>query len=202
MARQNNNSASPKTTKKGFHWAFWFPYPTSWLKAFILTFIFLLIVYLFDVQDRSGKSLAYLSNSSSVLVISGLISILSPIPIISFIHHFLHLFIGNLIPAIQAPEVGKVRGFIPKIISWWEGLYGWLIIVLSTLTTCCLIFIFIPEEIVFKTRFARQMSVENSFISSVFATLWTINAALLYQFEYLFKRHLIKSYTNQNKKHA
>jgi hypothetical protein len=196
MTQQNHNSASPKTSKKGFKWAFWIPYPTSWLKAFILTFIFVVIVYLFGVQGRTGKSLAYLSSNPSTLAISGLISALSPIPIISFIHHFLHLFIGNLIPSIQAPEVGKVKGFMPKLIIWWEGLYGWLVITLSTLAASCLIFIFVPEKIIVQTRFYSQVSTGNQFITSAFVTLWTINAALLYQFEYLFKRHLIKSYTN------
>jgi hypothetical protein len=124
MAQQNQNSASAKRSKKGFRWAFWFPYPTSWLKALILVLMFPIVGYLIGVQDRTGGSMAYLSRSTSVLMISGLISILSPIPIISFIHHFLHLFVGNLIPSIQAPEVGKVKVFTPQLISWWEGLYG------------------------------------------------------------------------------
>jgi hypothetical protein len=196
MTQQNHNSASPKASRKGFKWAFWIPYPTSWLKALVLALMFLVIIYLIDVQGRTGASLAHLSGSANVLIISGLISLLFPIPAISLIHHFLHLCVGNLIPSIQAPEVGKVKGFTPKLISWWEGLYGWLVIVLSTLIASCLIFIFVPESIVFESRIYHQVSTVNQFITSAFATLWTINAALLYQFEYLFKRHLIKSYSN------
>jgi hypothetical protein len=196
MTQQNHNSASPKTSRKGFKWAFWIPYPTSWLKAFILAVILPVVTYLIGVQDRTGSSIVYISKSINILIISGLISLLSPIAIISFIHHFFHLFVGNLIPSIQAPEVGKVKGFTPKLISWWEGLYGWLVIVLSTLIASCLIFIFVPESIVFESRIYHQVSTANQLITSAFATLWTINAALLYQFEYLFKRHLIKSYSN------
>lgn len=200
MTQQNHNSASTKISKKGFRWASWFPYPTAWLKALILVLIFPIVLYLIGVQDRTGSSMAYLSNNRSIVIISWLISIISPIPIIAFIHHFLHLSIGNLVPAIQAPEVGKVKGFTPKLISWWEGLYGWLVIVLSTLIASCLVHIFIPEQIIRGSITIDRISESNKLLISVFGTLLITAAALLYQFEYLFKRHLINSYSNLGKK--
>ncbi len=194
----NHNSASTKRNKKGFRWAVWFPYPTSWLKAFILMLILSLIIYISDVQDRIGDSLAHITRSTAVLIISGLISILSPIPIVSFIHHFLHLCIGNLMPTIQSPEIGKVTGLSPKFISWWEGLYAWLVIALSTIIASCLVFIFLPDDMIIRIIRSRLTS-ENEKIAIIFGLLWIINAALIYQFEYLFKRHLIAAYSNYPK---
>ncbi len=195
---QNHSSASAKRNQKDFRWAVWFPYPTSWLKAFVLTLILSLIIYISDVQDRIGDSLAHITRSTAVLIISGLISILSPIPIVSFIHHFLHLCIGNFMPTIQAPEIGKVTGFSPKLISWWEGLYAWLVIALSTIITSCLVFIFLPDEMIISIISSRLAS-EDEKITIIFGLLWIINAALIYQFEYLFKRHLIATYSNSPK---
>lgn len=198
MTQPNHKGASTKRNNK-FRWAVWFPYPTSWLKAFILMLILSLIIYISDVQHRIGDSLAYITINTEVLMISGLISILSPIPIISFIHHFIHLCIGNLIPKIQAPEIGKVTGFSPKLISWWEGLYGWLVIALSTIISFCLIFIFLPNNMIGTITSSSITSEIHKIIIGIFGILWIINAALIYQFEYLFKRHLISAYSHYPK---
>ncbi|WP_224095674.1 hypothetical protein [Nostoc sp. MS1] len=124
---------------------------------------------------------------------------LSPIAVISFTHHYLHLLLGRFLAEIQAPEVGDVKGLLPKLMSWWEGLYGWLVITLSTLVAA-LLFTFISP--IFHLSYTEPLKVYTQFqeqIIVVFGILWLITGALIYQIDYLVKGRLISVYSNKAK---
>ncbi|NEU83524.1 hypothetical protein G1O98_32060 [Nostoc sp. UIC10630] len=127
-----------KQKLQNFYWPLWFPYPSSWLKALILNLFLSFIIFILSNPGKVGYRITYLVQSPELFAILTILLILSPIPIISFTHHFLHLLISHFISEIQAPEIGRTKGLFPGIMSWWEGLYAWLVIAISTLTAAFL----------------------------------------------------------------
>ena len=172
-------------------WPAWFPYPSSWLSAFILSLMMSAVIVIVRITGTVGYVLAISVDSPEVLVVFGILALLSPIPAIAFAHHFLHLFLGRFIPVIQAPEIGKLQGLLPGLISWWEGLYGWLVIVLATLTATALCTVFLPLFNLSYEKIIYGYSQAEIKIQAIFTVLWIIDAANLYQIEYLVKRRLI-----------
>ena len=92
----------------------------DFLQMFFLWFfqvIFVAISYLFTIATT----------------ISAPLLLLVPIVVISFSHHYLHLFLDRFFPDLRLPEMEKVTVFFPSIMSWWEGFYGLLVIIVALL---------------------------------------------------------------------
>lgn len=169
-------------------WFVWFPYPSSWIKALSLIIFLNVIVFIVRITATSGFWISAIINSPNILVLFGVFSLLIPIPIIAFTHHLLHLFLSKYISAIQTPEMKNTRGMKIQIFSWWEGLYGWLVIVISIMIATALSIFILP---LFDLDFSIEVSQYNSYqkqIITIFGILILVTSALLYQFEYCFKR--------------
>ncbi len=97
-----------------FYWPLWFPYPSSWLKALILNLFLSFIIFVLNNPGKVGYHITYLVKSPELFAILTILLILSPIPIISFTHHLLHLLISRFISEIQAPEIGRTKGYFQE----------------------------------------------------------------------------------------
>lgn len=110
---------------------------------------------------------------------------------IAFAHHLLHLLLCKYISVIQTPEMKNTQGMKIQIFSWWEGLYGWLIILFSTMIATALCTFILPLfDLNFSIKVADYTSSQQQIIT-IFGITFIITAALLYQFEYCFKRGLL-----------
>ncbi|GAA6618460.1 hypothetical protein [Scytonema sp. NUACC26] len=166
----------------------WLPYPSSWLNALIIS---VFMAGLGAFIRRSSLLDHYLSKWSQQPELSSVMLILlliSPIPTIAFFHHF---FLSRFIPVVPGESVKTPQGLVPGIISWRESLYSWLVFVLSTLiaTLIC-----IPFLSLFKVNSENIISTYNQphrTLQTLFAIVWIISAAFLYQVEYLFKDRLL-----------
>ena len=125
----NNQSTSDEIY---FRWYDYIPHPTAWWKAFIICSLLAFIVGSIKITGRVTYALAVLMDSPEILILFGIIAVLSPILIIAVFHHSLHLFISRFWGLFQAPEIGKPKILPIGLLSWWEGLYGWLAIAVST----------------------------------------------------------------------
>ncbi|MFN6536806.1 MAG: hypothetical protein RM021_010585 [Nostoc sp. EkiNYC01] len=187
-----------ETTKQKlqkFHWPLWFPYPSSWLKALILALLLRVIIFVVDSTGKVGYRIVYFVNSLELFVMFTILLILSPIIIITFSHHCLHLLLSRFISEIQAPEIGKTQGFFPGIISWWEGLYAWLVIVISTLIATFFCTIFLPD---FNLSYAQPLEYYREFHNKIivlFGLFYIFTGALVYQIEYLVRQRIISAYS-------
>lgn len=179
-------------------WPAWFPYPSSWLSAFILSLLMNAIIVIVRITGILGYVLARSVDSPEPLVVFGILALLLPIPTISFTHHILHRFVGRFIPIIQAPE-GISQGLLPGLVSWWEGLYGWLVIALATLTATGLCTVLLPLFNLSYEKINDSYSKAEINIQAIFTIFWIINAANFYQIECLIKRHLISTNSIRNK---
>ncbi|MDZ8080050.1 MAG: hypothetical protein RMX35_13380 [Nostoc sp. DcaGUA01] len=192
---QPNLIEDSKQKFQKLHWPLWFPYPSSWVKALIVALFLRVIIFVVDSTGKVGYRIAYFTNSLELFFMFIILSILSPILIISFTHHCLHLFFSRFLPEIQAPEIGKTQGLLPGIMSWWEGLYAWLVIVISTLIAifCCTIFLpFFNLSYIKLFEYYRNFK---DWIILVFGLFYIVAGASIYQIEYLVRRRIISTYT-------
>ncbi|MEP0855976.1 hypothetical protein [Trichocoleus sp. DQ-U1] len=191
-----------KLTKKklpNLRWYAWFPYPSSWLKAFVLILLMSGLTAIVRMTNTVGYVTARIVDSPSLFSVFGILALLSPIAAIAFAHHFLHLFINQFFPSIQAPEVGKIQGLRPGLLSWWEGLYGWLAIVLATLITLILFIFFLPLfNLSYNTLYVNNNRWSET-IQAIIAVFWISSAAFIYQIDFLMKQRLISIYSFNNK---
>ncbi|MDZ8089548.1 MAG: hypothetical protein RMY16_28945 [Nostoc sp. DedQUE12b] len=202
---QPNNQEVIKQKTQNFYWPLWFPYPSSWLKALIWTLFLRVIIFIVKNTGKLGYDIVYFAHSLQLFVIFTILLILSPIPIISLTHHCLHLLISRFISEIQAPEIGKTQGFLPGIMSWWEGLYAWLVIVISILIAAFFSTIVLP---LFYSSFDRQIEYYtqiqniNNNIGLIFGLFYISASALIYQIEYLVKHRIISAYSGNKQKNT
>ncbi|MFM7406801.1 MAG: hypothetical protein ACKO3K_09095 [Cuspidothrix sp.] len=113
-----------KTKVNKLTWPAWFPYPSSWLKSIVIAFLLGIIGRIIYLSGNIGYKIAYWADSPSLFIIVSILILISPIFIITFTHHIFHIVIKQLFPKIQSQEMQNIEGFIPGIISIWEGLYG------------------------------------------------------------------------------
>ena len=188
MKKQKSNKLSNK-----LNWFVWFPYPSSWLKAFFIMIFLNVIMFIVRMITTKGYLNAVIINNPYMFAFLVIFALLAPIPLITFTHHILYLFLSEYISAIQTPEMKNTRGMKIKIFSWCEGLYSWLVIVISIIIASALYTFFLPLLVVLEpaTRYA--------WLITIFSIASLISAALLYQFEYCFKRRLLFVNLNINK---
>lgn len=168
------------------NWPTWIPVPRSWMDALFLTllmagmqigigYLWQLLSFLIHLQPR----LVYLF---------GVMALLSPIALIAFLHHWLHGFLDRLVPDTQTPDVGKVEGFFPGLMSWWEGLYGWLVSVLSLIVGFAILATIAPSV----SMLNWVLAWSQGHLFPIIPTLVrVVIAAYLYHMEFLVRQHLL-----------
>ncbi|PZD70741.1 hypothetical protein C1752_09717 [Acaryochloris thomasi RCC1774] len=168
----------------------WIPYPGAWLSAVLLLLLTGAIAYGGQVFLQMGYPLIQFSPNVGILF--GLLALLMPIFVVAIAHHTLHLFLDHFFPDSQTSAQKKVQGFFPNLMSWWEGLYGWQVIVLSTLITAGLISGFTTPDVSYANLYSLLSAWDKTRYIFTFPTLiWIVISAYLYQFEHLVHRHLM-----------
>ena len=113
---------------------------------------------------------------------------------IAFLHHWFHTFLDIFFPESRIPEDEAEAGWFPSIISWWEGIYGWSVNVLSGLSVFFVLAALSLSDYSSNllSILSEMMSKDNFYLPSVrFTVLQMIFAACLYQLEYLVQQRLI-----------
>jgi hypothetical protein len=119
-----------------------------------------------------------------------LMALLSPIVVVAFAHHWVHKLLDSFFPESKLPDTEIVPGTFPGIMSWWQGLFGWVVEMISSAIAfiCLAIFLADQDLLYFFVNFFRQgLNVQRVTIT-VFEI---IIAAFLYQFEFAVNQRLI-----------
>ncbi|VEP17072.1 conserved hypothetical protein [Hyella patelloides LEGE 07179] len=116
--------------------------------------------------------------------------LLSPILIIAIFHNLLHIGFDLFFPDIQTPEMSAPKSiWFPGLLSWWEGLYGWLIIALVMIFSTVIGIVFFSPSYYWSEMTDWWYGMKN-FINPLML-IRLLSAAFLYQFEHLVRTHLI-----------
>lgn len=111
----------------------WIPYSGAWFSAVLLFLLTGAISGLERVALKMGLALSEIF--PKFVMQFNLLALLMPILLIAIAHHYLHLFLDHFFPHSPTDKQQASMAFFPGLISWWEGFYGWSIILLATLIT-------------------------------------------------------------------
>ena len=120
-----------------------------------------------------------------------------PIGLIAFMHHWLHRILDEFFPDSRIPDMEPVEGGLPTVLSWWQGLYGWMVNYMSGLIWAILLTIIWPVPFSFSSVANTLLLAApiNPVIPWHLAEFLVkvIVAAFFYQFEYSVQRHLLSA---------
>jgi hypothetical protein len=171
----------------------WIPAPRAWISAVALILLMLVwqhaIAYLWVIISLLINWWVHLPPKFWYLL--SLFASLSPIFLVAFLHHWLHKLMDNFFPETRLPETETVPGVFPGVMSWWQGLYGWLVNVLATTIAYSIIALFSPQTELFNIlSWFTQRTVH---LHTATIIIQIIIAAGLYQFEYVVHQRLIRA---------
>ncbi len=177
---------------KNGRWPAWFPYPSSWVRTFVLMLWIGIVVRVvgFWIAIIGLTLSATQQDMGSFLRALGLIIPLSVV-ILSYLHHILFL---------DKSQVTYTR-WIPTPRSLWEGLYAPIVALLSLIMVVVLILPFFPmvptcnygaEFELASCIGSYQAEISNylTTIAEVSTVIWVVTAAYLYQIDYLIRNNI------------
>lgn len=167
----------------------WIPDFNAWMSAILLLLLVRVIKFVIrEIFVLNGDRFLTLLSSHSYIVLYGLI-LLSPIVIIAIAHNLLHIGLDLFAPDTQTPEMSVPKSWFPGLMSWWEGLYGWLAIALAMIVSTIVGLIIFSPTYFFSEMTDWWLGLRNFFNPLMLVRLVTI--AYLYQFESLVRKHLM-----------
>jgi hypothetical protein len=167
----------------------WIPNFNAWISAILLLLIIRCMKFaLREFLELTGYKIIQLLSFNRPVALYLLI-ILSPIVVIAIAHNLLHIALDLFFPDIQTPEMSTRKYWFPGLMSWWEGLYGWLAIYLTMIiSTILLTIIFSPAYYLSEINLWWNGNIK---LFSPLMLIQLVNVAYLYQFEQLVRQHLI-----------
>ena len=169
------------------NWPSWLPDPNAWTSAILLILLMRGLAVVLRIIVEMGDFLIHPSPKLGFIL--WIFASLSPILLIAVVHHWLYRFLDYYSPTTRSPEMAGTDGFFPGLMSWWEGLYGWMVLTLSVLASNVILVIVLPmPEIVYNIH---QFWAQTENLSTLSTLLQAIAAAYLYQFEYFVRQHLL-----------
>ncbi len=168
----------------------WIPHPNAWLSALMLSVLMGTFLGILRRYADSLYNLPKWSNTPEQLTVIVILLLILPIPAIALLHH---LFFSRFMSPIPGEKINPISGIFPGLFSWWESLYSWLVIVLSTLITTLICTPFLPLFQLNYTKIIATYADKPNNIRLAFAAVWILCAAICYQIAYLFKARLVFS---------
>lgn len=168
----------------------WIPYPNAWLSALMLSVLMGTFLGILRRYADSLYNLPKWSNTPEQFTVIVILFLILPIPAIALFHH---LFLSRFMSPIPGERINATSGIFPGLFSWWESLYSWLVIILSTLIATLICTPFLPLFKLNYTKIAATYAENPSNLRLAFAAVWILCAAVFYQVAYLFKARLVDS---------
>jgi len=172
------------------NWPAWIPVPNAWMSAVLLVLLTGSLAFVVRLIWQMGYFMARFL--PPVAISFGVLALLSPIVIIAIFHHLLHLFLDRFFPETRSPEMDRDLGWFPSLMSWWEGLMGWSVILLATLTTLGIVSPFLPSWRSLYPLYSMFLAWDKThYLFKIPTVVWVIVAAYVYHFEHVVRHHLL-----------
>jgi len=133
----------------------WFPRPAAWLSAVALTVFAGLLGTTMSWFYGAGASTLF--EAPRVSAIFFFFGFTSPIFLIAFGNHAMHRVLDAMAKRASS------RGLMPGLMSWWAGLYGWLVLMLAAWTSVMLVMMVHPESTFY--AFANVFRIDSGLTS-------------------------------------
>ncbi|MEO1672364.1 MAG: hypothetical protein AAFR77_16570 [Cyanobacteria bacterium J06631_2] len=167
----------------------WIPSFNAWMSAILLLLLVRGIKFVLRGTFANLNYEMFNLLSSKSYVVLYLLVLLSPIVVIAIAHNLLHLFLDQYLPDVETPEVTPHKSLFPCLMSWWEGLYGWLAIAITMILSTMITIIIFSPNYYSSAMNSWWLGTSNFFNPTMLIRL--ICVAYLYQFEQLVRTHLI-----------
>ncbi len=174
------------------NWTCWIPFLRSWVNAIALI---LLMASLHHIPAYLWWIISWLITTFPKLIYVFYVLItFSPILLIALLHHWLHQLLDQFFPESRLSNTAPVEGAFPGLVSWREGLYGWLVNQLSATLSWAILGIFLPMSnntavLQFSPWSLSNFLTQIPSLSIATLIIQIIFAAFFYQFEYAVQRH-------------
>jgi hypothetical protein len=167
------------------------PGPRAWVNAIALISLLLLWQYILtSLYEHIILLINWSRLPTKFWYVTLLLALLSPIAVVAFAHHWLHRLLDNFFPESKLPETETAPGTFPGVMSWWQGLFGWLVKTLSAVIAYTTLALFLSEDAIF-SYFLRFFTNQVTGWQIIPIIIQIIIAACLYQFEYVVYQRLI-----------
>jgi hypothetical protein len=166
----------------------WIPNINAWMSSVLVILLARGLGYVFQIVYMLLNYFLPFSFREKLIVYS--LFLLSPIVLIAVVHHWLHFVLDRFFPNTRSPEIGKVEGFLPGLISWWEGFFGWQALAIAMLISGSLLAFFLPPEFKSFNNLWDWWYVIKPFLT-IMTLIQLIVIAYLYQFEHILRNYLM-----------
>ncbi|HEY9609059.1 hypothetical protein [Allocoleopsis sp.] len=207
---QQRSAIAPSGTRpsamntKADQWPKWFPYPSSWFRAFILIPLMASIFFgSFIFAGVWSSLLLAIAHSQTVLFLAGGLMLLVPTLSLAYVHYFFSILWKK-----ENLSNHWLR-WLPSGNSLWQGFYDTAILIICLIGSLIILGAFIPQirgcnsyETVDQIAACREVvkraiqNYEDKYhLNEIELAIWVILPAYLYQAEYLIRHRL---FPNQN----
>jgi hypothetical protein len=152
-----------------------FPRPAAWFSALALTVFAGLLGTTMSWFYRAGAQVFF--EAPRLAGFAFFLGVLSPIVLIAFGNHTMHRVLDRM---------GKretSRGALPRLMSWWAGLYGWLVLMLSAWTSVTIVMMIHPQSSFFAFYNLFRLDSGVASVLSIPTIVFVVLGAMLYQVE-------------------
>jgi hypothetical protein len=162
------------------------PHPISLISAVLL---YVLLALLGAVAVVAVQWLIDVGRDSPRLAALGWLALLlSPAYSVAILHHIVHKVLDSLDPARRKHKTG----ILPSLESWYAGVYGWLVTVMSTMVATIVMAILFPPDR--DEGFAQMLlaATPHNVGVSIHTLVWILVATGLYQLERAARASLVR----------
>jgi hypothetical protein len=152
-----------------------FPRPAAWFSALALTVFAGLLGTTMSWFYRAGAQVFF--EAPRLAGFAFFLGVLSPIVLIAFGNHTMHRVLDRMGKREMA------RGALPGLMSWWAGLYGWLVLMLSAWTSVTIVMMIHPQSSFFAFYNLFRLDSGVASVLSIPTVVFVVLGAMLYQVE-------------------
>lgn len=152
-----------------------FPRPAAWFSALALTVFAGLLGTTMSWFYRAGATVFF--EAPRLAGFAFFLGVLSPIALVAFGNHTMHRVLDR---------IGKrqtSRGALPGLMSWWAGLYSWLVLMLSAWCSVTIVMMIHPQSSFFAFYNLFRLDSGLASVLSIPTVVFLVLGATLYQVE-------------------
>jgi hypothetical protein len=153
-----------------------FPRPAAWFSALALTVFAGLLGTTMSWFYRAGAQVFF--EAPRLAGFAFFLGVLSPIVLIAFGNHTMHRVLDRM-----AKRDKGARGALPGLMSWWAGLFGWLVLMLAAWVSVTIVMMIHPQSSFLALYNLFRLDSGLASVLSIPTVVFVIVGASLYQLE-------------------